>query len=365
MAWATGSPRKVLRTAAATVVGLGVIVTTLWRYPGAELVLFHAVWIALALITLRTSSDRLHVWVLVGLVGGLAIIVEVDDLRTHYEVSDTLVELLLDLPAFLALVVVARRQHRFLAAEHAAAEAEHRRNERQRSFFANASHALRTPITIARGHTEMALQSTSDPTIKADLRVVLDELDRLTRSADRNLRLSIAGELDPQRVRAIDSGELVRMTVERWKPTARRAWSAEVLGESSEIIGDDEQLTEALDALVENALLATTDGGSIVVRADAASDSIVLSVADDGRGVDGIALHLLFEPFEQGPQRSTGSAQGTGLGLAVVRAVAVAHGGEATMESVPGVGTVVRITVPRSGVRSGQLPDDQDPVLKI
>ncbi|MEA3184550.1 MAG: two-component system, cell cycle sensor histidine kinase DivJ, partial [Ilumatobacteraceae bacterium] len=130
-------------------------------------------------------------------------------------------------------------------------------------------------------------------------------------------------------------------------------------------IGDDEQLTEALDALVENALLATTDGGSIVVRAETDSDSIVLSVADDGRGVDGIALHLLFEPFEQGPQRSTGSAQGTGLGLAVVRAVAVAHGGEATMESVPGVGTVVRITMPRSGVRSGQLPDDQDPVLKI
>ncbi len=225
-------------------------------------------------------------WVVVGFVVGLAVIVEVDDLRKHYEVTDTLFQLLMDLPAFVALVVMARRQQRASGAEHQAAVTEHLRSERQRAFFANAAHALRTPITIARGHTEMAMQATSDPDVKADLTVVLEELDRLTSAADRNLRLSVAGEVDAQLLRPVDAHELVRTTVERWAPTAQRAWSAETRGETCELLADPDQLTEALDALIENSLLATTPGGSIVVRSEVDADSIVLSVVDDGCGVE-------------------------------------------------------------------------------
>jgi signal transduction histidine kinase len=351
-----------VRTAAVTVVGLGIVVVTLWRYPGAELILFHAVWLGLALVALRSSAYQLHVWVLVAFIGGLAIIVEIDDLRTHYEVTDTLVELLLDLPAFLALIVLARRQHRVMAAQYETAVTEQRRNERQRAFFANASHALRTPITIARGHTELAMNATTDPTIKADLMVALDELDRLNNAAERNLRLSVAGEVDPQLLRPVDVHDLVKTTVDRWAPTARRAWSAETHGPPCVMLADPQQLTEALDALIENALLATTTTGSIIVRSDVDADSIVLSVIDDGCGVDGIEPNQLFEPFEQGPRRSTQTAGGTGLGLAVVRAVAVAHGGDAEMESTPGAGATVRMTLPRrSGRPRQQSPSESNP----
>ena len=364
MAWATASPRKILQTAAVALVALGIAAATLWRSPGAELVLFHAVWIALALGAMRTSSGRLRVWAFVGFVVGLAIVVWVDDLRNHYEVQDTLFELLLDLPAFLAVVVMARRQQHNLAATQRAAEAELHRSERQRAFFANASHALRTPITIARGHTEMALQATADPAVRADLGVVLDELDRLNSAAERNLRLSVAGEVNPQLQRPVDVHDLVRTTVERWAPTARRAWSAETRGEACVMLADPEQLTEALDALIENALLATTSTGSIVVRSEVDANSIVLSVIDDGCGVDGIDPNQLFEPFEQGPRRSTQTAGGTGLGLAVVRAIAIAHGGDAEMESVPGAGATVRMIMPRSTKgRPRQQSDGHNPVV--
>ena len=345
-------------------VALAIVVVTLWQYPEAELVLFHVVWIGLAVVALRVSSERVHVSILMCFVGALAIVVEVDVLRTHYEVRDTLLELSLDIPAFVALIVLARRHGRVLAAEHENTAVEQRRHERQRAFFANASHALRTPITIARGHTEMALRSTSDPTVKADLMVALEELDRLTRAAERNLRLSVVGEVDRQSFRSVDPGELVRTTVERWKPTAQRAWSAEKHGEAGVLLGDPEQLTEALDALIENALLATAAGDSIVVRSEVHADAVVLSVIDDGCGVQDIDPRELFEPFEQGPPRSTHASSGTGLGLAVVRAIAVAHGGYAEMESSPGAGATVRIILPRRrDRRRHESPGSHNPVV--
>lgn len=328
-------------------VALVIVVVVLWQYPDTELVFFHLVWIALALVALWVSSERINIWVLVCFVGALAIVVEVDDLRTHYEVVDTLVELFLDVPAFVALVVLARRQGRVLTAERESAAIDQRRHERQRAFFANASHALRTPITVARGHTEMALRSTSDHGVTADLLVALEELDRLTRAVERNIRLSVVGELDAQSLHSIDPGELVRATVERWRPTADRRWLAESRGEVRHLLADPQQLTEALDALIENSLLATTTGGSIVVRSDVRADEVVLSVIDDGCGVADIDPQQLFEPFERGPRRATDMPSGTGLGLAVVRAIAIAHGGCAEMDSSPGAGATVRITLPR------------------
>jgi len=344
-------------------VALVIVVITLWRYPEAELFFFHAVWILLALVALRVSSERVHVPVLICFVGALGIVVEVDDLRTRYEVMDTFVEIALDLPTFVALMVLARRHGRVLAAEHEKIAIEQRRHERQRAFFANASHALRTPITIARGHIEMAMRSIVDPTIKVDLRVALDELDRLTRAAERNLRLSVVGEVDRQTFRSVDAGELVRTTVERWKPTADRSWSAEVRGEVGDLLADAEQLTEALDALIENAVLATESGDSIVVRSEVHPDAVVLSVIDNGCGVEDIDPQQLFEPFEQGSRRSTHASTGTGLGLAVVRAIAVAHGGYAEMESRPGAGATVRVTLPRpKDRRPHDLPGSHNPV---
>lgn len=342
-------------------VALGLVVVTLWRYPEAELVLFHVVWIALALVAMRASSERFHVWILVCFVAGLAVVVEVDDLRTKYEVWDTFIELMLDLPGFLALVLLAGRQRRLLVAERAVAAADQRRHERQRAFFANAAHALRTPITIARGHTELAMRNISDPDVRADLSVALDELDRLTRAAERNIKLSIVGELDRESMRPVDTGELVRTTVERWKPTADRSWSVEVRG-AGDVLGDAEQLTEAMDALVENAVLATGAGDSIIVRSEAGHDTVVLSVIDAGCGIDEIEPDVLFEPFEQGPHRPGEARGGTGLGLAVVRAIAIAHGGSASLERNAGAGVSVRIVLPKrvGGRRHGTLEPDSN-----
>ena len=364
---ATGSRRRFAWGAtAATLALLVAAVATLWRYPNTELVIFHGVWIGLAVVALRTASPRFQSWALVGFVTGLATIIEINDVRAGTEGLESLFEILLDLVAFVALVYLARRHRQALAVEHEAAVAEHHHNERQRAFFANASHALRTPITVARGHAQLVLQEPMTPSARADVAVILEELERLTKATDRILSLSVAGQLDPQRHQPVEVDELVRSTVERWQPAAPRKWSAEPRCAGLTIVADREALTEALDALIDNALAATWPGGAITVGGRIEGDTVVLSVADDGLGVEGVDAERLFDAFERGPRRAWQTASGTGLGLAIVRAIAVAHGGEATMHSKPGLGTTVRITIPCNPTASKhQAPNGNQQLLAL
>ncbi len=331
---------------AATLAVLVAVSVTLWRYPSTELVVFHCVWIGLAMVALRAPSPRLQSWVLVGFVTGLATIIEVQDVRKGNEGLEGLVELPLDLVAFVGLVYLARRHRHALAAEHDAAVTEHRINENQRAFFANASHGLRTPITVARGHAQLVLQDATDPSTRADVAVILDELERLTKATDRILKLSVANQLNPQHQQQVEVDALIRSTVERWRPAAPRQWSGEPNCPGLTIRAERESLTEAIDALIDNAVAATAPGGAITVGSQIVDGMVVLSVTDDGPGVEAIDTERLFEPFARGPRRAAQAAGGTGLGLAIVRAVAASHGGEATMRTTPGRGTTVSITIP-------------------
>ncbi len=321
------------------------VLVMLWRYPSTELVVFHSAWIGLAVVALRAPSPRAHSWALVGVVTGLALVIEINDVRAGTEGVESIVEIALDLVAFLTLVYLARRHRRALEAEHDAAVAEHRHNERQRAFFANASHALRTPITIARGHAELALKETMSPIARADVGVILEELDRLTVASYRILKMSVTDRLDPQSHRPVEVDALVRSTVERWRPAAPRVWTAQPKCGGITILADVGALTEALDALIDNAVAATSPGSAITVCGQMDGRMVVLSVADDGLGIAGDPEDQ-FDAFERGPRRCSQASGGTGLGLSIVRTIARSHGGDAAIASTPGQGTTVRLTIP-------------------
>ncbi|HSB85633.1 MAG TPA: HAMP domain-containing sensor histidine kinase [Ilumatobacteraceae bacterium] len=357
---ATASPRRFRWATAATVAVLVAVLAIFWRYPGAELVVFHAVWVGLAVLNLRTESPRLHSWVLVGVVTALAVVTALEDVLSGDEGLEILILIVIDLIAFAALVWLAGQHRRAVAIERGAALAEHTRNDRQRAFFANASHALRTPITIARGHAEMALRDTVNPAVKLDLVVVLDELDRLTRATERILKLSVVGSRDHPRMHRVDVDALIRATIERWRPTAPRRWEATGCG-GCWVFGDLEELTEALDALIDNSLQATAPGGRINLRSQLEGQTVTVSIDDDGTGIADADPAHLFDPFQQG-RRQGQMPRGTGLGLAIVRAIARAHGGDAAIESTPGAGTTVRLTFPSAPAPRPRASNGPEPV---
>jgi signal transduction histidine kinase len=247
---------------------------------------------------------------------------------------DEMTEVPLMAAMFMAMVWHARRREAAMTETQAAAD-------REREFIRDASHLLRTPITVARGHAELLAVTTEDEQAQRDVEVVVGELARLSRISDRLLVLATADNPSFTSVREVCLPSLVEATVERWSAAAQRDWSCEA-GQAGTVRADEERLVAALDAVVENAVKHTELGERIVVRGRADGDGAVLEVADGGTGIDADTLPRIFERFVHTPHPNGG----TGLGLPIVKAIVEAHGGAIDVASAPGAGTTVRMRLP-------------------
>jgi signal transduction histidine kinase len=215
----------------------------------------------------------------------------------------------------------------------------------QRRFLQDAAHQLRTPITIALGHAELLASELDGHREQQDIYVVVGELTRLKSLSER--LLLIAASQDPEFLTlapvALDS--FLAEALWRWRPTARRVWTTGQLDEVT-VHADLERLALAVDALVENAVQHTGPGDTIrlsVLRDDQVS-SARLVVEDSGEGIRPDELDSVFERFRTGPAR--GGPRGTGLGLTLVRAVALGHGGKVRVRSTPGAGSTFELVLP-------------------
>lgn len=310
-----------------------------------ETIPFHFVWVSLTLVygfrvwRLRTT---MLVLLVVFVVTGAALAWTVS---RGGEGPDELTEVPLMAAMFLAMVWHAHRRQLATEETRRLAESEHRLLEGQREFVRDASHELRTPITVARGHAELIRDSGADGQVAKDADVVLDELGRLSRLADRLLILTAADHPGFLSTEVVEVEPLVVGLMRRWSPTARREWRVLVAAEGT-VLADRERLETALDALLENAVKATADGGSIAVGCRSeAGGRLVLEVTDDGAGIGGEALPRIFERFSKlEPDRSRMNG-GTGLGLSIAKAIVEAHGGSIAVESEEGQGATFRISL--------------------
>jgi signal transduction histidine kinase len=216
----------------------------------------------------------------------------------------------------------------------------------ERRFVAEASHELRTPLAVLRAELELAR---SRPRSREELAEALDsvaeETDRLTRLADDLLVLARADEGARAPSAEIDAGELLETVATRLEARAREERRAIVVGATGGlcVCGDRSGLHRALTNLVDNAL--RHGAGTVRLDARERDGRVELHVSDEGEGIPPDFLPIAFERFSRAAGER--SPDGAGLGLALVRAVAVAHGGTAEAGRTPQGGADVWLALPQ------------------
>ncbi len=221
----------------------------------------------------------------------------------------------------------------------------------QRRLLADASHQLRTPLTVARGHLEVLARHDTDPDSERaeTVALVVDELTQMSLMVDRLLMLGQALEPDFLLEERIELPSLLQEVFDAAQVMAPRRWTLEPVPEMT-IWADRAKLRGALLNLVDNAVKATTGTGAITLAARVGAE-IELEVSDDGRGISAEDQRQVFDRFRRFAESSYG---GSGLGLAIVKAVAEAHGGRVVLASAVGEGCRVVMALPLIRRRSDE-----------
>jgi signal transduction histidine kinase len=316
-----------------------------------ETVPFHFIWVSLTILygfrVWRTRSTL----ILLGVIILATTVLLGIDIARGAQPLDEITEVPLMSAMFLAMVWHARRRLSVTEQMKRVSDANLRLLERERRFIQNASHELRTPITVAIGHAELLQRSTDPARMAADARVVLEELMRLRRLSDRLLLLAAADDPDFLHKKPIEVEPVLVSALQRWSPTPRQ-WR---LGTTDEAVvdADADRLALAIDALVENAVKHTTpdDWIELSVRR---KHEVEITVADSGTGIEPGDLDRIFERFGRSEVSRARDSEGLGLGLPIVKTIAEAHGGTLSVRSDVGKGTELTISLPLAvGVGEG------------
>ena len=297
-------------------------------WPGWVRLPFYLIWVSLAFVYgFRLWSIAVTSIVLLVVSAAVVAVFVIDGFQGD-ELSGKLVAVPFLAAMFATMVWHVRRRTEAVHKLEAVAGESARLLERQQSFLQDASHELRTPVTIARGHLEL-LQS-DEPELRG-LDIALDELARIERIVERLLLLAQAE--NPHFLSFVDLAvdSFLEDVFMRWSEVAPRAWRLE-LDVAGRIRVDEEAIRTALDALLENAVRYTEPHDAIELRAWAVGGEIVIEVADEGCGVPPDKLDHIFDRFARADAARTRDHGGVGLGLAIVHSIAKAHGGSCSVK---------------------------------
>ena len=213
------------------------------------------------------------------------------------------------------------------------------------------AHDLRTPLTRLRGTAELALRDGGDPAeARSALADCVDETDRVLHLLEVLLDLSAAeaGALRLRRER-VDLCALSTRVADLYREVAeqKRIRLELALPPAAEADADPVRIGQALSNLVDNALKYTPEGGRVTISAEREPGAITLTVSDTGPGVGAAERDAVWRRLYRGD--ASRSQRGLGLGLTIVRAVAEAHGGSATVSDAPGGGARFQVRLPAQG----------------
>lgn len=229
-------------------------------------------------------------------------------------------------------------------------------NRAKSAFLSMMSHDLRTPLNAISGYADLIRMGIRGPVTEAQTQ----DLDRI-KEASRFLQSLLADVLNFARLEAgqldmrtelivVDAAlRQAEVLVEPQLSAAKLTYSRTSCAADTVVKGDGERLQQILLNLLTNAVKFTPEGGAVIVSCEAAADRVVIRVADTGPGIPQDKLEQIFQPFVQvsgGPE--SGRKPGVGLGLAISRELARAMGGDLTVESTLGAGSIFILALPRA-----------------
>lgn len=214
---------------------------------------------------------------------------------------------------------------------------------RERRFIRDASHELRTPVTITRGYLELLGHEPEPQEVQEAVGVAMEELDRMGRLITDLTTLAKADDPGFVQPGSIDLDGFLDRIAAKVRSVLDGRLRYESAPPDAVVSGDEQRLTQALLNLLQNAVVHTVGDSPIELRAIEREESWRFEVVDQGGGLPPGEEDLVFEPFH----RLNGDRPGSGLGLAIVKGIAEGHGGRAGVDNRPGKGATFWIEVPR------------------
>jgi len=212
----------------------------------------------------------------------------------------------------------------------------------EKQFLDDVGHELRTPITVVRGHLET--MGTGPEDRQKTLALVTDELDRMARFVNDLLMLARSERPDFLHLETVDVGALTDELFVKAATMAQRTWVLEECGRGI-IEADRQRLTQALLELARNATKHTSEGDQISIGSKVSAHQAEFWVTDCGEGVPTADRERIFQRFQRGDRARKGSGD-SGLGLAIVTAIAEAHHGRVELDTESGCGATFRLVIP-------------------
>lgn len=223
-----------------------------------------------------------------------------------------------------------------------------------------AAHEINNPLLGIQSHLELELKQATESELREEIEQCIQGARRISSTIHALINYARPG---PLLLAKIKLGTLVEETLSflRHQPMFRRLkLETRIAPDLPALTADANQLSQILMNLLLNAAQATGDGGVIVISAEKIkfTDAVELSVADTGEGIPADILPHVFEPFF-----TTKRGKGTGLGLSISHAYVRSHGGDIRVDSLPGRGTTVRITLPIRQAGRAKVEEEQQLVV--
>ena len=212
----------------------------------------------------------------------------------------------------------------------------------QRQLLDDVGHELRTPITIIQGHLELQ-DSTDVSDVDAVRAVALDELDRMRLLVDDLVTLAGSSRPDFVRTSRTHAGQLTDEVLDKARGLGPRRWVIDERTEASTDL-DSRRILQAWLQLAVNAVKFSTEGSTVAVGSAADGNTLRLWVRDEGVGVAPRDYQRIFARFVRGSNSKR--ADGSGLGLTIVSAIAEAHRGQVDLVSEVGAGSTFTLVLP-------------------